>query len=144
MAAAPGNAGNDAETARNVAVVRRYFAAWPRDPAALDGVIAPDCADHMAYEGQAAGIAGYREFFARMAHGFPDLATTMEDTIAVGDKVVVRWRATGTHRGEYDGIPATGRTMTLTAISIMRLAGGMIVEEWVEADNAGMRRQMTA
>lgn len=137
MTAAPGVATGNTEVARNMDVVRRYFAAWPRNPDALNGVIAPDCVDHMAYPGQAAGIAGYREFFARMAQGFPDLATTMEDTIAEGDKVVVRWRATGTHRGTFDGIPATGRTVTFTAISIMRLAGGMIVEEWVEADNGG-------
>ena len=129
----------------NVSVVRQYSAAWNAwDVAALDAIIAPDVIDHTALPDQHAGIAGYRQFFGLYRRAFPDLVTTIEDVIAAGDKVVVRWAARGTHGGEYHGIAPTGRTITFAAISIMRVADGKITDEWVVQDEFGLRRQLTA
>ncbi len=64
--------------------------------------------------------------------GFPDAHWTVEDQIAEDDRVVTRWTFVGTHRGDFAGIPATGRPVTMTGITIDRLIGGRIVEEWEE------------
>jgi steroid delta-isomerase-like uncharacterized protein len=66
----------------------------------------------------------------------------VEDLIAEGDKVVARITAHGTHEGELFGIPATGKTMRMSAIGMWRIADGKIVEHWYEADNLGMMQQL--
>ena len=63
---------------------------------------------------------------------------TIDDVIAEGEKVVVRWTAVGKHKGELMGIPATDKDVTVTGISIDRFAGGKIVESWGEFDLAGI------
>jgi len=84
---------------------------------------------------------GSRMFFA----AFPDARLTIEDTIAEGDRVVMRSTFRGTHKGEFDGwLPATGKELTFTAIIIFRIADGKIVELWTEMDELGMMRQLGA
>ena len=73
---------------------------------------------------------------------FPDIRVRIEDLFAADDKVVVRWSSHGTHRGELQGIPPTHRPVTMTGIAIYRLAGGKIVEEWMNTDMLGMLRQL--
>lgn len=81
----------------------------------------------------------------RMGHAaFPDWDRTIEDMIAKGDRVVIRLAWRGTHKGEYKGIPATGKQVANTAIVIFRIAGGKIVEVWEEADALGLMRQIGA
>src|SRR5260221_5751958 len=60
--------------------------------------------------------------------GFPDLDVTIEDQIAEGDKVVTRWSAKGTNSGPLQGMPPTGKTVSVTGANVARLAGGKIVE----------------
>ena len=78
--------------------------------------------------------------------GFADIMTDRQvkiaDQVVAGDKVVTRWQATGVHAGEFNGIPATGRRVSLTGISIDRIAGGRIVESWEVTDDAGLLRQL--
>ena len=81
-----------------------------------------------------------RTFFA----AFPDNRSTIEDMIAEGDKVVTRYNVRGTHKGEFLGIPATGKEVAFTSILISRIAGGKIVEEWEEADSLGLMQQLGA
>jgi steroid delta-isomerase-like uncharacterized protein len=73
---------------------------------------------------------------------FPDYQFSVEDQIVCDDKAVARWRFTGTHRGEFLGIAATGRAVTLTGIDIFEFAGGKIVQGWVETNVAGLLRQL--
>jgi steroid delta-isomerase-like uncharacterized protein len=73
---------------------------------------------------------------------FPDFAVEVHDTIAEGDKVVTRWSMRGTHLGEYNGIPATGRVVGHGAISIDRVQDGLITDEWIEFDQYGLLRQL--
>jgi steroid delta-isomerase-like uncharacterized protein len=75
---------------------------------------------------------------------FPDLKITVEDQIAEGDKVVTRWTAEGTHDGDLPGLPASGRSSTVTGIGIDRIEGGKIVEAWGNWDTLGMLQQLGA
>jgi predicted ester cyclase len=76
--------------------------------------------------------------------GFPDVVSTIEDLIAEGDKVAARWRARATHRGEYVGVPATGREVEFTGISVYRIEGDRIAESWTVEDELGLMRQIGA
>ena len=73
---------------------------------------------------------------------FPDWHGTVDDIIAEGDEVVNRWTGHGTHLVELMGIPATGKPVTLTGITIFRIAGDKIVEEWTQADQLSMMQQL--
>jgi steroid delta-isomerase-like uncharacterized protein len=73
---------------------------------------------------------------------FPDLQFTIEDVIAEGDTVTYRWSSRGTHRGPLSGIAPTGKTVTVSGITINRFAGGKIVEGWVNWDALGMLQQL--
>ncbi len=68
----------------------------------------------------------------------------IDDQIAEGDRVVTRWTARGTHKGEWMGIAPTGKPVTVTGILISRFAGGRVVEEWENYDALGMMRQLGA
>ena len=73
---------------------------------------------------------------------FPDWHGTVDDIIAEGDKVVNRWTGHGTHLVELMGIPATGKPVTLTGITIFRIAGNKIVEEWTEMNQMSLMQQL--
>ena len=73
---------------------------------------------------------------------FPDLTLSCDDTVASGDKVAVRWTATGTHEGDQLGVPATHRKVTLTGIDIVRIANGRVVERWGEGNGLEMMQQI--
>ena len=77
-----------------------------------------------------------------MRAAFPDLQYTVEDQIAEGDKVVTRYTASGTHRGELMGIAPTGSRVEITGISITRVEDGKIEEIWETHDALGMMRQL--
>lgn len=88
------------------------------------------------------GREGLRVAMARIATGIPDFVMEVHDLVAEGDMVVIRWSATGTHAGDFNGFPATGRVATLHAISIVRMKDGHIVEGWQESDRLGMAQQL--
>jgi steroid delta-isomerase-like uncharacterized protein len=73
---------------------------------------------------------------------FPDGHTTVEASIAEGDKVAYRWSFRGTHRGELMGIAPTGKQVTITGITVDRISGGKIEEEWNNFDQLGVLRQL--
>ena len=73
---------------------------------------------------------GYKQFITRNFRTWADIHCTIEDMVAEGDKVAVRWTGRGTHKGEFWGVAPTGREATLRGISIIRIEGGKIVEEW--------------
>jgi len=84
----------------------------------------------------------HRHFLLSLFAGFPDAQWTIEDQVAEGDRVVTRWTFTGTHRGTFMGIAATGRPFHCTGICIDRMVGGKVVEEWGEWDTLGMMQQL--
>ena len=83
-----------------------------------------------------------RQIAAARRKVFPDLQIIIEDQIAEGDKVVTRYRASGTHRGELAGLAPTGKKVEVTGINICRIEGGKIAEHWPYADIVGMMRQL--
>ncbi len=129
----------------NKAIVRRLFdEVFNRgDLGAADAVLAPNYRLHdPAAPNFAGGREAYRQFQARYLKAFPDHRLTVEDQIAEGDRVVTRWTARGTHRGDLPGIAATGKPVTVTGITISRIAGGKIAEEWQDWDGLGMLQQL--
>lgn len=76
--------------------------------------------------------------------GFPDVHVTVEDLLADGDKVIERTSVQSTHEGEFNGIPATGKTVNWTEIHIYRLENGQVAELWSEVDFLGLMMQLGA
>jgi steroid delta-isomerase-like uncharacterized protein len=112
--------------------------------AIIEEVAAPDVVSHAAPPGWPAGVEGARQFIAMWRTALPDIHTTIDDQIAEGDRVVSRWTARGTHRGEMMGIPATGKAVTVSGITINRLSGGRVVEDWTVIDQVGLLQQLGA
>jgi steroid delta-isomerase-like uncharacterized protein len=90
------------------------------------------------------GPEGFKQWTGMMLEPYFSDSHISADLIAEGDKVAVRWTWTGTHRGEFMGIPPTGRHIAITGISIHRFANGKVVESWVSYDMMGMMQQLTA
>lgn len=128
----------------NKALVRRSFEeVWnDKNLDAIDEIVAADVVNHLAPPGLPEGAEGNKAFVGMYLSAFPDTKMTIEDMLAIGDKVVTRWVATGTHEGELMGIPPTGKHVTVTGIGIDRISGGRIVESWGEFDALGMMQQL--
>ena len=125
----------------NKALVKRYFEqVWgERRPDRL----AEFWADDFVYHGGPTDLEGLKGLW-RFLNAFPDVQFTLEDFIGEGEKVVARWVCTGTHQGEFMGIPATGVQNSYTGITIFRLANSKFVEVWLQADNLSMMQQTGA
>jgi len=105
-----------------------------RDLDILDQLISPQIVNHGADPSDPPGAERFKRNFRVLIAAFPDFQITVEDQVAAGDKVVVRWTDTGTHLGEFAGAAPTGKPLLLTGIDILRIAGGRIVERWSEYD----------
>jgi steroid delta-isomerase-like uncharacterized protein len=90
------------------------------------------------------GLKDLKQYFSEFYDAFPDVHFTLDDMVVEGDKVVKRYTMTGTHKGEFMGIPATNKKITLWGIEIDRIAGGKIVESWARYDTLGMMQQLGA
>ncbi len=88
------------------------------------------------------GPEGFKHYLAMFRTAFPDLHSTIEDLLAEGEKVAVRFTFAGTQQGELMGIPPTGKQVTVTAILIARLVNGKFVEGWINYDALGMLQQL--
>jgi steroid delta-isomerase-like uncharacterized protein len=129
----------------NKALVRRFFEeVYNRGNLEVaDELMAPDFVDHDMLPGQQSGVEGYKRSVAEQHDTSSDLRFSIEDMIAEGDKVVTRSIGSGIHdRGELMGVPPTGKRITVSNITITRVEGGKIVEEWTESDTLGMMRQL--
>ena len=92
--------------------------------------------------GRDAGARAYTAAVDATHAAFPDLVVTVHDQAAEEDKVGARWSATGTHAGDFAGVPATGRLVTVTGIHIHRVRHGRLIEHWEELDLLGVLRQL--
>lgn len=115
------------------------------DESVFDETVSPDLVNHSALGGAPGTAEGARHFFQRVLRpAFPDLKVTVHDQIAEGPTVVTRKSYTGTHHGEFIGVPATGRRVEFTVIDIIRLEDGKYVEHWAVPDLFDLRRQLTS
>jgi len=134
---------------RNKATLRKLQEAvsggdWALISKTVDEVVAPDALIRTPLPIEATGPALLKEVFRRLHRAFPDLRITTEDLIAEGDKVVARNTVSGTHQGEYMGLPPTGKSITYNEIFIVRFAGGRIAETWGVVDILSQLRQLGA
>jgi steroid delta-isomerase-like uncharacterized protein len=135
-----------AQETSNKATVRRLLDAMNTGDAELvaqtiDEVFEPDVKQHTPFE--ATGTQAFKEMVvARLYRAFPDIHITVEDLIAEGDKVVEKDMVTGTHQGEYNGLPPTGKSVSYNEIFIMRFANGRIAEIWGVVDIFSQMKQL--
>jgi predicted ester cyclase len=118
------------------------FSKW--NFAVIDELISPEFIGHEMPPGMPRGPEGVRQFYTATRSGLPDVRLTVEDMITEDDKVVVRWRARGTHGGAFRGIAPTGARVSFTGIAIYRLSKGKVVERWAEVDLLGLTEQLRA
>lgn len=111
--------------------------------AVVDELIATNYIDHDKRPDLVArDPESFKQVVTMLLTAFPDLRVTIEDQIAEGDKVASRFTMRGTHKGEFMGIAPTGRQVTFTGIGIRRIAGGKLVEIWMNMDDLGMMQQL--
>ena len=111
--------------------------------AAIDELYDPNYVGHAPPETMK-GRLGYKELATKYRTAFPDIHFTIDDMIDAGDRVVTRWTTHSTHKGELSGIRATGKRVTITGTSIVRVVSGRIAEEWTNWDTLGMLQQVGA
>ena len=131
---------------QNKAIVRKLYEAMSTGNVGLvDDLIASNFVDHEGLPGiDTNGPAGFKRLVSAFRAAFPDLKISAEDMIADGDKVAVRAVMRGTHKGEFMGVPATGKKFEIAGIDIIRFAGGKAVEHWGITDNMSMMQQLGA
>lgn len=111
---------------------------------AIDEMLAEDAVTHGLGEAgvEIRGPAAFKPFVARLRGAFPDIAVTVEQTIAEGDWIASRWSARMTHSGDDLGVPATGKHVTVTGMSMARVREGKMIEGWNNWDMLGLMQQI--
>jgi len=129
---------------QNKAIARRFLdELWNRSNFELvDQLLASD------YDGHSStvirGPEGAMAFVPRLRNAFPDFQFLILDQIAEEDKVATRWVIRGTHEGEFQGVPPSGKQIEMTGIAIFRVANGKLIEGWTNEDVLGMMQQLGA
>jgi len=127
----------------NKALVRRFVDEfWTEGNAATaDELMAPDAEIHMP-TGEVVDLDGLKGFASTWRESFPDWNSTFEELIAEGDRVAERWTGRGTHRGELQGIPPTGKRVEVPGSVFYRIVGGKIVEFRGQLDMMRLTQQL--
>ncbi len=101
-----------------------------------------DVVEQVPFPGHGPGVEGLKDVLRGMRAGFPDIHFAIEEQIAEGDKVLSRFEWTGTHRGEFLGVPATGRPVKVWGMVVDRLVDGRIKETSIIMDALGLMMQL--
>ena len=130
----------------HAATIRRmYDLLSAGDVDGFGDLIADDFVEHEETPGLEPTKEGVKQFFHMYRAAFPDLRMEPQDVLASGDKVVARARATGTNQGEFMGMPATGKSVDVQLIDIIRFGDdGLAREHWGVFDALGMMQQLGA
>ena len=128
---------------QNKEIVHRYFEGWANggDPAVADELIATNVVLRNP-PAVVESLADYKQGMALFHAAFPDLHYTIEDTIAEGNRIAVRWTLRATHRGEYQGRPPSGKTVIVTGVSIFQIVNHKIQDITVNMDRLGQFQQL--
>ncbi len=86
----------------------------------------------------------HKQFIVGLSKAFPDLHFKIEDIVAEGDKVAYRLTISGTHKGEFQGIPPTDKKVSFSSTGISNIVDGKVAEDWVDADIMGLMQQLGA
>jgi predicted ester cyclase len=125
------------------ALIRRFYdeALNQRRPDLVQHLAVADYVEHDPLPGQREGREGLRDRVEMLVGGLAS-TYTIEDLVAEGDRVVVRWRNAGTQVGEFAGLPATNRAFDIAGIDIYRMEGGLAAEHWHVVDQLTMLQQL--
>lgn len=128
----------------NKALIRRFYdQVWNKaEYWAADDLVAPEYVRHAPQP--ITGRDGIREIVSQVRAAFPDLFISIEDLLADGDRVAVRWHGYGTHSGEFRGVAPTHNPVQVNGITISRFHNAQIAEEWAQWDTLGLMRQLEA
>jgi steroid delta-isomerase-like uncharacterized protein len=130
-------------TEANKALTRQFFSRISAgDLSAVDELLSDAFVEHEQVPGLAPGKEGTRQLFEMFHSAFDQARVEVDDMIAEGDKVFVLARLTGTQRGEFLGIPATGKTINVNVCDYFRIDKGALSEHWGVMDAAGMMHQL--
>ena len=129
----------------NVELMRKAFKALSREsPDVCAAMLTPDFIINLAgVPHQMRGREVWKHGMEVMRRGFPDIEAHIEDIFGCGDRVAVRLTLRGTHSGEFEGSPASGRAVEYSSMEIYRISGGLIAEEWICSDMATLMRQIS-
>jgi predicted ester cyclase len=123
----------------NKELVRNFyksvFGEW--NFALVDEVVSPQFTSHDWPEDGPKGPQTFKDYYSEMRFALPDGRYEVDDLIAESDKVVVRWRLLGTHKGDFRGMAPTGQKIVLKGVAIYRLEQGKLMERWVVSDLYG-------
>ncbi len=112
----------------------------------LDHVLADTFTYHDPANPEVTSRDDYKQFVTALRTAFPDIHFTIEDEVADGDQLAIRWTVRGTHRGDLvtpqGPIPPTGKQVQVSGITLIRFTEGKVVEEWQNADNLGFLQQL--
>ncbi len=135
---------HQSETERNKQVIRRFVEEVQnkKDWDVYDELNDPEFVNLSAPPGIPPDREGGKISLGGFLAAFPDARFTIDDMIAEGDQVVTKKTFTGTHTGEFAGIPATGNRVTLQFVDIMRVRDGRIVEHWLSMDQLSFMQQL--
>jgi len=134
-------------TRENKDIVRRqwYQELWDNwNVNEADELFTADYQLHLPGIPTAMNREGTKQVVKMFSASFPDLRHTVDEIIGEGNTVAARWTVRGTHRGEFQGIPASGRSVRLSGTTVHHLAGGKIVETWLTFDNQELLQQLGA
>src|SRR3954470_1560964 len=128
------------------AAVRRFFdeVGNKGNVSETETFLAPEFVSHNTLDVRIVGPREYGGAVTDYRAAFPDHHTTLEDVLVDGDRVVVRGTDRGTHRGDFMGVPASGRQVMTTWIEIFRMENGKAAEGWLESDTSKLREQLVA
>ena len=128
----------------NKAIVARFYdeVLNQRKVGVLDELAIEDYVEHDPFPGQGNGRADLKARVQALQSAFDPLRFTVEDVIAEGDKVVVRWKNAGTHSGTFMGIPATKKAFSVAGIDVHLVRDGRIAEHWHVVDQLAQMQQM--
>ena len=128
----------------DIAIVRKFFEVGPStgDIVAADALLHPEFSLHTPLPTPGPGIEAMNNVIITCRAAFHGLQVTVDDIMAEGDKVTARFTARGVHNGEFMGLPATGKGITMTGIEIFRMKNGKIAELWGEANLMGLMQHL--
>jgi steroid delta-isomerase-like uncharacterized protein len=130
---------------QNKTLARRWFEdLFSRgDLDTANQILSAEFVDHLPRE-EERGIEELKHYVSSYRTAFPDIQDSVEEIVAEGDKVVVRWSSRGTHQGEFMGVAPTGRDVAFTGMRLFRIAENKIAESWVNLDERGLQEQLGA
>ncbi len=111
---------------------------------AIRDLVAPNAVDHDPAPDQGVGPEGFIKFFTMLRTAFPDMKVTVEHLVADDDNVAFAYTLTGTHSGDFLGVPATGKSISARGMQITRFENGKQVERWGSSDQLGILQQLGA